>query len=158
MGSVGKSFKHADCIEVPNRRPTHDIQAKGTRDAKIEGSIELLHEARLLLSVFDPCLQSEWAEKLLHYKLAGEGQYHDIEGDKGEITSALAIHDRSSRETIAGALWVGKEERAVEWVARTRVEAIQREDDEHQYEWIDPCILEREALPASKESLGLAPF
>lgn len=96
-------LKHASRVEVPDRRPSHDIQSKWTEDGKVHGRIDLFHEARLFRPSSDPTGNCHWADEALHEKLAGEGEDDDIEGHKGEIATSLAILHwvRGRRESLS---------------------------------------------------------
>lgn len=48
VATVRETLKHGICVEVPDWRTVHDVQAKGTENGKVDGSVELLHESGLL--------------------------------------------------------------------------------------------------------------
>lgn len=84
-------FEHSRRIEVPHRCPIHDIQAVGPEDRKVDGCIDLFHEAGLLGAGADPRVNGERADDSLHEEFAGKGENNDIEGHEGDVTGTFAI-------------------------------------------------------------------
>lgn len=84
-------FEHSRRIKVPHRCPKHDIQAVGPKDRKVDGRIDLFHEAGLLGAGVDPSVHGERADDSLHEEFAGKGENDDIEGHEGEVTGTFPI-------------------------------------------------------------------
>lgn len=57
---VRRVLIHASCVEVPDRRPAHDIQSPWSCEGKVDGSIHLLHEARLLRPTLQAASSRQW--------------------------------------------------------------------------------------------------
>ena len=91
VAAVWKALEHARRVEVPDRRPAHDVHAKGTVDAKVHGRVGLFHEASLLASVLDSSSNRQRAEDALHDKLTGETEDNGVKGNKGKVGLALAV-------------------------------------------------------------------
>lgn len=89
--SVRKSFIHAAGVKVPDGSPAHNVQAEWAKNDEIDGCVGLLHESRLLCSTFKATPLRKWPEKVLHYKLAAEGEDDGVEGNEREVPRALAI-------------------------------------------------------------------
>lgn len=92
--AVREALVHARRVEVPDRRARHDPQTEGAEDRKVHGRVGLLHEACLLAAVLDAGADREGEDQALHAELAREREDDGIEGDKGEVLSALAILSR----------------------------------------------------------------
>jgi hypothetical protein len=84
-------FEHSRRVEVPHRCPRHDIQAVRPKDRKVDGCIDLFHEAGLLGAGADPSVNGERADDSLHEEFAGKGENDDIEGHEGEVTGTFPI-------------------------------------------------------------------
>ena len=91
VGSVRVRLVQTDRVKVPDGGPAHDIHAPGARAAKVDGRVQLLHEAGLLGPRPKPCLLGQRAQELLHDEFAGEGQDDGVEGHEGDVPETLAI-------------------------------------------------------------------
>lgn len=93
VATMREALKHSICVEVPDWRTVHDVQAKGTENGKIDGCVELFHESGLLCFSGNAEMNGKGTNHALHEELAGEAQDNGVEGDKREISFALAILD-----------------------------------------------------------------
>ena len=91
MGLVREVFVEGACVEIPNRRPAHDVHACGPQDAKVDGRVHLLHVAGLLAARLEAVPLGHRTQDLLHDELAREGQDDGVEGDEGDVPETLAI-------------------------------------------------------------------
>jgi len=100
---VWVSLQHASRIEIPDWRPTHDVQPKRSEDGKVHGRVDLLHEPGLFPPPSDPTGNCHGTDKALHEKLAGEGEDDSIKGHEGEIMTSLAVlyWVRGRRESLS---------------------------------------------------------
>ena len=118
VGAVRETLIHANRVEVPHRRATHDPDTKRPVQRKVQRRVRLLHEPRLLIPVPDPEPNRNRANESLHAELAGEAQHDNVEADESEITPALAVvnwaigvrADVSGNERVVACEWVGQEE------------------------------------------------
>lgn len=92
---VGKALVHAPSVEVPDRRPTHDVHTGRSQDAKVQRRVHLLHKARLLAARLEATVAGEWAEELLHDELSGEGENDGIECDQSNVPGTFGVLGRS---------------------------------------------------------------
>lgn len=53
MTAVRESLEHGCRVEIPHWRAAHDVQAKGSKNGKVNGSVELLHETCLFCFALD---------------------------------------------------------------------------------------------------------
>jgi hypothetical protein len=109
--SMRKTFKHSGGVEVPERALGHDIQPKGTKDGKVDCSVDLLHESHLLALGCNATPDSPRPDDPLHDEFACKGENNDIEADEGDVELAFAVHVGASG--IAGAQRVREEDSMV---------------------------------------------
>lgn len=100
VATVGETLKHSICVEVPDWRAVHDVQAKGTENGKIDGCVELFHESGLFCFSGNSEMNGKGTNHALHEKLAGEAQDNGVEGDESKIGFALAILDRFASRSV----------------------------------------------------------
>ena len=124
---VREILVHPPRVVVPNRRPAHHEHARGAENAKVQGRVHLLHEARLLPSVQAGAL-GEALEELLHEEFAGEGEDDRVEGDERQVPVTFAVE--LGRIGGRARFGVGEEDEVVYWIGFRRVEGIEREEDE----------------------------
>jgi hypothetical protein len=153
VGAMREALKHGICVEVPDGRATHDVQAKGTEDGKVHGCVELLHESCLFCFSHNAQTDSQRADHALHEEFAGEAQDDGVESNKGEISLALAILDWL---TSRGVERVGEEDAIVEGVRGRGVDGVESEDQEHENQGIEPCVSQRDADITSEETASFA--
>ncbi len=111
---MGKALKHSGRVEIPQRAPRHDVHAKRSKDGKIHGRVDLLHEAGLFGSAPDATANGPRPNDALHQELSRETEHDGVEGHERNVTAPLAVEDR----TPLG-LWglrVGEEDGPVERV------------------------------------------
>ncbi len=133
VGAVRETFKHALGVEIPDRRPGHDVEAQGAEDEKVHGRVDLLHEAVLLRAGFDARGEGERANQALHEEFPCEGEDDDVEGYEGEVAGAFAVVGWCGRvmDGVGGDVWVvagegvGEEEGTVEGVGRGGVDEVE---------------------------------
>lgn len=154
MFTVRESLEHGSRVEVPNVRAAHDIQTERTKDPKVDSRVNLLHKPGSLTLAFDAAVHSQWANHLLHDKFTCEGQHHCVEGHKGDILLAFAVHGRSAGGL--GGLWVREEDGTVHGIRWGRVDGVQREQEHQDEQWEEPGILEA-GIGESMEEGAIAP-
>ena len=91
MRAVRESLIHAGRVEVPDRRPAHDIQPEGSEDAEVDGGVELFHEPALLPSTSDPESDCQGSYHALHQELSREGEHDGVEGHEGEVLRPFTV-------------------------------------------------------------------
>jgi len=156
MGLVREVLIHTAGVEVPDRSAAHDVHASGTENAKVQGSVHLLHVASLLSLGLNTSPARHRPEDLLHDELAGEGENDCVEGNKGNIPGTLAI------------LWwlvgirdgqaVGQEDEMMDRIALSRVQSIEEQEGEQDDQREYPGVLHNDALGPAKQRAGLAPL
>ena len=151
--AVRETLKHGIRVEIPDRRATHNVQAKRTENGKVTGRVELLHKSGLFCFSLNAQTDGQGTNHALHEELAREAQDDGVEGDKGEIGLALAILDWLAGR---GVEWVGEEDAVVEGVRGRGVYSVKSEDDEHEDQGIEPCVTERDADITPKETACFA--
>lgn len=137
--AVRETLKHGIRVEIPDGRATHDVQAKGTEDGKVNGRVELLHESGLFCFSLDAQTDGQRTDHALHEELAGEAQDDGVEGDKGEICLSLSVLNWLTSRCVER---VGKEDAVVEGVRGRGVDGVESEDHEHEDQGIEPCVTE----------------
>lgn len=143
MGLVWEPLVHAGGVEVPHRRPAHDIHAPRPGDAEVDGGVHLFHEAGQLAARLEAGVARQGPQELLHDELAREGQEDDVEGDEGDVPGTLAVLHRRIRGGIGGeGLLVAEEDEVVGGVGLGRVDDVEAEDDEEQGGRQDPGVLD----------------
>ena len=158
VGAVREGLVHGARIEVPQRRAAHHVQPTRPRDAKVDGRVHLLHEARLLGAGLDAAGPGQRAQELLHDEFAREGEHDDVEGHESDVPPALAILDgRVGRGGVAGQ-GVREEEKAMHGISGHRVDGVEREDDGEEDERDDPGVFEGVALGLPQNRARLVPF
>lgn len=95
MRAMREPFEHAHRVEVPHRRPGHDVQPQRTEDGKIHGGVDLFHKAVLLCARPDLKADGQGADEALHEQLTREREHDDVKGHKGEVSPTFAIVLRS---------------------------------------------------------------
>lgn len=159
VGAMGEAFEHARCVEVPDGGARHDVHAKGTVQAKVDGRVELLHEAALFGAAADAQTDGQGADHALHQKLTGKAQHNRVKGDKGKVGLALGVLD-GRVGTIRGRAGqrVGQKDAGVEGVRGAWVDCIESKNDQGQDERVEPGVTQRQAHIALEEGARLASF
>lgn len=147
--AVGESLEHGSRVEVPNIRPAHNVQSKRSEDTKVDRGVDLLHEAGSLTLTPDSAPNSQRANQLLHDELAREREDDGVKGHEGDILLAFAVHDRSTGGL--GGLRIGEEDCTVHRVGGSRVDRVQRQQEEHDDQREQPCIPEAGIGESMKE-------
>lgn len=153
VAAVREAFKHGICVEVPDGRAAHNVQAKGTEDGKVDGRVELLHESSLLCFSSDAQMNGEGTDHALHEEFASEAQNNGVEGDKSKICLALAILSWFASRSVEG---VCEEDAIVEGVRGGWVDSVEGQDQEHEDQGIEPGVSERDADISLEETACFA--
>lgn len=151
--AVRETLKHGIRVEIPDGRATHDVQAKGTENGKVDGRVELLHESGLFCFSLDAQTDGQRTDHALHEKLAREAQDDGVEGDKSEISLSLAILNWLAGRGVER---VGEKDAVVEGVRGRGVDSVEGEDQKHEDQGIEPCVTERDADITPKETACFA--
>lgn len=138
--AVREVLEHGSGVEVPDIRPLHDVQAERTENTKVDRRVDLLHEPSRLALTANTTVNGEWANQLLHDELAREREHDSIECHEGNILLTLSVHDRTSRDL--GWLRVGKENRAVHWIGRGRINGVERKQEDQNDQRQQPSVFE----------------
>jgi hypothetical protein len=168
MRPVWESLKHRRRVKIPQWTLRHHVQAKGSKDPEIHGSVHLLHKSALLVSASNATPEGKGSDEALHEELTREAKDDGIEGNESNVVWTLAIH-RAAMVLAQGRWWVqrvpvvwrelvGKEDGFVDGVGFGRVDGIGREDDEDENERVDPGVFEGDLLPFSQKRTCLSPF
>jgi hypothetical protein len=157
MRPVRKALIHARRIEIPDGRPAHDPQAKGTEYGEVQRRVKLLHETGLLGLGPDAVADGNRPDDALHDEFTREAQDDDVEADKGEVACALAILRGRIRGCIA---WerVREEETGGDRIRRVRVDEIEGDDSGEQDERQHPGVSNTCALEAGEGASDGAAF
>lgn len=91
MRSMRKSFVHPRRVEIPDRGPAHDKEAKRAEDGEVDGGVELLHKSVHLTLVPYAKPDRKWTNESLHEELAGKGKNDGVEDHEGEVLRSFAI-------------------------------------------------------------------
>ena len=138
---VRETLIHGLRVEVPNRRPAHDIQAEGPVDGEVHGGVKLFHKSGLLGARLDAAADRNRPDEALHKELAGEREDNGIEGHEGEVASTFAILDGCGGvRAWFSWKWVGEEQGRGYGVLRRGVDEIERQYDENQVKRQDPSM------------------
>ena len=92
--AVREVLVHGAGVEVPQRRSAHHVQATRAHDAEVDGSVHLLHEARLLAPALESAAPRQRPQELLHDELAREREHNGIERHECYVPRALAVLQR----------------------------------------------------------------
>ncbi len=152
---VREVLVHAPGREVPDGRLAHHPQTQRTEHGEVDGRVRLLHEAGLLGPRLDARRHGCRPEHALHDELAGEGEHDGVEGDEGEVGEALAVEHRRVRGRAG--LRVREEDELVQLVRRPRVQRVEQQRRHAHDERVQPCVSQRDGLPAAEEPADLAP-
>ena len=168
MRSVREALVHARGIEIPHRRPAHDIQSIRAEDGEVDRRVELLHKPTLLPPRADAAPDCNRPDHALHQELAGEGEDDGVEGHESEVLGSFAIlrdvadvGGEGARPLREGRVRVGEEDGAVQRVLLAWVDEVEGEDGEGQDQRDEPCVLYCETLRPAQEILrfpAFAPF
>lgn len=170
VASVWKAFEHSTCVEIPDRRPRHDVQPQRSKDAEVNCCVRLFHEAVLLCARADATPECERAEKPLHDELACEGQNDHIEGHEFEVIDTFAVESSRIRLRVGVVGYkgvirgkrVGEEDGAVEGIARIWPDGVKGKDGHGQDKRIEPRMMEGVIYPspdpASDLRIGFSSF
>lgn len=135
---VRETLKHGRGVEVPDIRLFHHIQTERSKDRKVHGCVDLLHESSSLASAPNATVSSPWANHALHQKLSCERQDNGVEADKSKVQGTFAVHNRTAGSL--GRLRVRQEDSAVERIGRRRINGVCEEDYAHQQERQNPGV------------------
>ena len=166
MATVWEILIHACGVEVPDRRPRHDIQPQGTKNDKVHGCVGLLHESVLLCTGANAVGDCDWADDALHEKLSGKGENDDVEGHEGKVFGSFIIIGRSIRGVDGVGryermvLWegIGKEDGAVERVGRCWINDVDGDEDNNEDERVHPCVPKGEIFPSADGGADFSSF
>ena len=166
VGLVRVVLEHGPGIEIPDRRPTHDVETEGSKDREVHGGVDLFHEPGLFGPGVDAARLCQRADEPLHEEFAGEGEDDDVEGDEGEVAWSFAVlgwgvgttEGVGGDERRGGRERVGEEEGAVEGIACGGIDEVEGDYEQDEDERVDPCVAEGEVSPASNESAGFSAF
>lgn len=153
--AVRKALVHAARVEVPHGRAAHDVHADKAQGARVQGHVDLLHEAGLLAARAHAAVPRQRLQHLLHDQLARKRQHDGVEGHEGEVPGALAVVHRRAR--AGGRQGVREEDEVVNRVRRARVQRVEGQEDGEQDERERPGVFADEAAAAVDEGAGLAP-
>ena len=119
----------------------------------------------MLVSATDACVECKGADEALHEELAREAEDDGVEGDKGNVVRALAVHGgaifirgRVERVSVPRRQGVGEEKRFVNGIGFGRVDGVGREDNQDEDERIDPGVFEGDLFPFAQERACFPPF
>lgn len=73
MLPVRETLVHRRCVEIPDIRPVHHVQAKWTEDAEVDRCVHLLHEASSLAFAADSAVYRPRPDDALHDEFPSEG-------------------------------------------------------------------------------------
>lgn len=135
---VRETLKHGRGVEVPYIRLFHHIQTERSKDRKVHGCVDLLHESSSLASAPNATVSSPWANHALHQKLSCERQDNGVEADKSKVQGTFAVHNWTAGSL--GRLRVRQEDSAVERIGRRRINGVCEEDYAHQQERQNPGV------------------
>jgi hypothetical protein len=143
---MGIALKHRRCVEVPHGAMPHDVHPKRSKDPKVDGGIDLLHEARLLGSASNATSDGPGPDDSLHEELARKTQENRVKGDKCDIVHAFAVHDRAA--LCFRGIRIGEEDGYAERIFFGRVDSVAAEDDDYDDQRVEPCVLQGNLLPS----------
>ena len=72
MRAMRVCLEHSSSIEIPDRSPGHDVKTKWSEDREVHGSVDLLHEARLLGAGANATVYCKRPDHPLHQEFASE--------------------------------------------------------------------------------------
>lgn len=93
VGFVRVRLVHAARVEVPHGCAAHDVHTHHAQRTRVQGHVNLLHEANLLATGPHTAPPCQWPDQLLHDELARERKHHRVEGHKGKVPASLCILD-----------------------------------------------------------------
>ena len=155
---VGEALVHANRVEVPHGRARHDPYAKGAVDAKVEGRVRLLHEAGLLVAVFDAKVYSNGANQPLHAVFSREAQHNGVEAHKGKVPSTFSIVQRrvgvgphvGGDEGVVACEGIREEETGRKGIRGVGIDEVQQDGRGGEDEGEQPCVPYARALELGK--------
>ena len=155
MRSVWVALIHARGVEVPDRRPAHDVDAQRPGDAEVDGGVELLHESALFPTPADAAFDRDGPDHALHEEFASEGEDDGVEGDEGEVFGPFAILGHvadvggEGGSFVEGWVGVGEEDGGVEGVVLAGGDEVGSKEDGGEDERGEPGVLECDSFPAA---------
>lgn len=156
MLSMRETFKHGSRVEVPDVGPAHDIEAKRTKNAKVDRRVHLLHEPCRLAFTTNTAPNRERPDQALHQEFTRERQNNRVKRDKRNILGAFSVHSRTARG-LRG-LRIRQENSAVHRVGFRRVDQVQRKQENQDHQRQEPCVLQASIFDATGQRAVLAAF
>lgn len=160
--TVREAFVHADDVKVPDGGAAHQPDAVRADEGEVDGEVRLFHEARNLALAPNAEADGHGTDEALHEEFAGEEEDDGVEGDKGNVSRALAVlrdiadvGGEGIGSFVERRVGVREENGGVEGVMLAGGDEVEGEDGGGEDQRDEPGVLEGCSAEAADEVLCL---